>query len=98
MATPTFDIIKSLDTLRAKLNAAFAQMLLADGSNSTATTLICGPLTVATLPAAASVGAGARAFVTDSSATLATGIGNTVVGGGANKVPVYSDAAAWKIG
>jgi hypothetical protein len=52
--------------------------------------------TVAGLPAAGQVGA--RAFVTDASTTLPLGLGLTVVGGGANKVPVYDDGAAWKIG
>lgn len=54
--------------------------------------------TVANLPSAATVGQGARAFVTDSNATLAAGLGNTVAAGGANKVPVYSDGTDWKIG
>lgn len=52
-------------------------------------------LTVATLPSAATVGIGARAFVTDANATT---FASTVVGGGANKVPVYSDGTNWKIG
>lgn len=56
------------------------------------------PLTVATLPAAADAGAGARAYVTDSNATLAAGLGNTVAGGGSNKTPVFSDGTNWKIG
>ena len=55
-------------------------------------------LTVATLPSAATLGAGARSFVTDSNATHAAGLGNTVAGGGANSVPVYSDGTNWKIG
>ncbi len=54
--------------------------------------------TVATLPAAAAGNLGARAFVTDASTTLALGIGTAVTGGGANKVPVYSDGAAWLYG
>lgn len=38
---------------------------------------------------------GARAFITDAStATFAA----TVAGGGANKVPVYSDGVIWKVG
>jgi hypothetical protein len=53
---------------------------------------------VAELPTAASAGAGVRGFVTDSNATLAAGHGNTVAGAGANKVPVYSDGTAWRIG
>ena len=54
-----------------------------------------GTLTVATLPAAATAGAGARAFVTDANATTFASI---VAGGGANGVPVYSDGTNWRIG
>lgn len=51
--------------------------------------------TVASLVAASTAGAGARAFVTDSSVTT---FGSTVSGGGANSVPVYSDGTNWKVG
>jgi hypothetical protein len=51
--------------------------------------------TVATLPSAVTSGAGTRAFVSD--ALLPT-FGSTVVGGGAVKVPVYSDGTNWKVG
>lgn len=54
--------------------------------------------TVVGLTAAATAGAGARDFVTDSNATLAAGLGNTVSGGGSNKVPVHSDGTNWRIG
>jgi hypothetical protein len=54
-----------------------------------------GTLTVATLPAAATAGAGARAFVTDANATTFASI---VAAGGANGVPVYSDGTNWRIG
>jgi hypothetical protein len=47
------------------------------------------------LPSAATAGVGARAFVSD--ATLNT-FGSTYAGGGANKVPVYSDGTNWLIG
>lgn len=57
-----------------------------------------GVLTVATLPDPAVAGVGADAFVTDANATMTAGIGATVAGGGANKVPVYSDGVNWKIG
>lgn len=53
---------------------------------------------VASLPAAATAGAGARAFVTDGSTTVILGLGLTVTGGGANKVPVYSDGTNWIVG
>lgn len=51
--------------------------------------------TVANLPAAATAGAGARAFVTNANATTFASI---VAGGGANGVPVYSDGTNWRIG
>ena len=50
---------------------------------------------VASLVAAATAGAGARAFVNDSSVTT---FGSTVSAGGANLVPVYSDGTNWKVG
>lgn len=56
---------------------------------------VTGATTVAGLPAAATAGAGARAFVTDANATTFL---STVAGGGANKVPVVSDGTNWLIG
>ena len=53
------------------------------------------PVTVATLPSAATAGAGSRHFVTDSNATTFAAV---VAGGGANGVPVYSDGTNWRIG
>ena len=52
-------------------------------------------MTVANLASAATAGAGARAFVTDATATTFL---STVAGGGANKVPVVSDGTNWLIG
>jgi len=51
--------------------------------------------TVASLVAAATAGAGARAFVTDATATTFM---STVAGGGSNAVPVVSDGTNWLIG
>lgn len=51
--------------------------------------------TVSTLPGAVALGLGARAFVTDANSTT---FAATVVGGGSNIVPVYSDGTNWKIG
>jgi hypothetical protein len=50
---------------------------------------------VADLPNATAVGSGARAFVSDATGPT---FGATVVGGGAVKVPVYSDGTNWKVG
>jgi hypothetical protein len=56
---------------------------------------LSGVYTVATLPGAAALGAGARAFVIDSSVST---FGSTVAGGGSARVPVYSDGTNWKVG
>lgn len=50
---------------------------------------------VAALPAAATAGAGARAFVNDANATT---FNSVVAGGGANFVPVFCDGTDWKVG
>ena len=52
-------------------------------------------LTVATLPAAATVGTGGKSMVSDA---LAPAFGAAVVGGGAVTVPVYTDGATWFVG
>lgn len=71
------------------------------GTTSPSTTLhVNGPIrcasyTVATLPSASTVGAGARAFVTDANATT---FNSTVAAGGANAISVTSDGTNWKIG
>jgi hypothetical protein len=51
--------------------------------------------TVASLPAAATAGAGARMMVSDA---LAPVFGSAVAGSGAVTVPVYSTGAAWNVG
>jgi hypothetical protein len=52
-------------------------------------------LTVATLPAASAALEGARSYVTDSNTAV---FNAAVASGGANKVPVFCDGAAWKVG
>jgi hypothetical protein len=47
------------------------------------------------LPSAVTMGAGARAFVSDATATT---FASAYTGGGANNVPVYSDGTVWRIG
>lgn len=56
---------------------------------------VTGGTTVSGLPSASTAGVGARAFVTDATATTFL---STVTGGGANKVPVVSDGTSWLIG
>lgn len=55
----------------------------------------CASYTVATLPLAATVGAGSRAFVTDALSPVFQAL---VAGGGAVFTPVYSDGANWLVG
>ena len=65
------------------------------GADISTRTIKTTALTVATLPSAATRGAGSRSFVTDANAaTFAT----VVAGGGSNAVPVYSDGTDWRIG
>ncbi len=53
------------------------------------------PVAVASLPAAATAGAGARAFVNDA---LAPVFGSAVASGGTVNVPVYSNGTNWFVG
>jgi hypothetical protein len=78
------------DTLNNILRQYFATI-----DNLAAQFCLSGVFTVATLPDAASLGAGARAFVIDSSVST---FGTTVAGGGTTGVPVYSDGTDWKVG
>jgi hypothetical protein len=85
------------DQLNNVLRLYFRQLDNIFGQLSTASGIIPAltVYTVATLPSAATSGIGARTFVSDANATT---FASTVVGGGANKVPVYSDGTDWKIG
>jgi hypothetical protein len=58
-------------------------------------TIKTGVYTSGTIVSAVTAGEGARAFVTDA---VSTTFGNIYTGGSTNKVPVYSDGAAWYIG
>jgi len=64
-------------------------------TNAVAQTVKTSPVTFSQLPTAATAGAGTRAFITDSSSVV---FAATVAGGGANKVPIYSDGTNWKVG
>ena len=78
------------DTLNNILRQYFGTI-----DNLAAQFCLSGVYTVATLPGAAKLGVGARAFVNDSSVST---FGTTVAGGGSTKVPVYSDGTNWKVG
>ena len=78
------------DTLNNILRQYFSTI-----DNLAAQFCLSGVYEVATLPGASILGAGARAFVIDSSVTT---FGSTVAGGGSAKVPVYSDGTDWKVG
>ena len=54
-----------------------------------------GSFVTGTIPAAAGIGAGARAFVTDADSIT---FGNLYVGGAANAMPVWSNGTNWYIG
>jgi len=72
-------------------------LVVTDGSAGTGYLKLI-PTTVGALTAAATVGAGTKAFVTDSTSTLSSHHGQAVVGGGTNFVPVFSDGTNWIVG
>ena len=65
------------------------------GNISTDGAVKTGSFVTGTIPAAAGVGAGARAFVTDADSVT---FGNLYTGGSGNAVPVYSNGTNWYIG
>ena len=78
----------SLTTLVTFLSSALTSLRATSYIATNATT-------VASLPSAATAGAGARAFVTDATSTT---FNAALSGGGANAVPVFSDGSSWKVG
>lgn len=75
-----------------KFNIASTFPLTVSGKGSYVQT---GGMTFANLAAAATAGAGARSFITDGAANV---YGVAAAGGGALKIPVYSDGANWIVG
>ena len=65
------------------------------GNMSTAGVIKTGVFVTGTIPTAAGVGAGARAFVTDATSVV---FGNLYVGGAANAMPVWSNGTSWYVG
>lgn len=78
----------SLTTLVAYLSTAFSTL-------SASSYIKVTTVTVASLPSAATAGAGARATVSDANSAT---FNSVVAGAGANTVPVFSDGSAWRIG
>jgi hypothetical protein len=76
--------VTALSASEAALSAAFSKAILA-------------PCLVSALPAA-TANTNTRGMATDSTLDTTTGIGQVVVGGGGNFVPVFSDSLVWRIG
>jgi hypothetical protein len=93
--TSTSDITSTVDAGFTRDSAGVVK--LTDGSTGTGYLKLI-PTTVGALTAAATVGAGTKAFVTDSTSTMSSHHGQAVVGGGNNFVPVFSDGTNWIIG
>ena len=64
-------------------------------ANVTVTIVKTTAVTFSQLPAAATAGAGSRAFVTDANTAV---FGTDITGGASNAVPVYSDGTNWRVG
>jgi hypothetical protein len=65
------------------------------GNISTAGVVKTGVFVTGTIPTAAGVGAGARAFVTDADSVT---FGNLYTGGSGNAMPVWSNGTSWYVG
>jgi len=78
----------SLTTLVTFLSSAFTSFTVTSYTRVT-------PVTFANLPAAATAGNGARAIISDATATT---FHSVAAGGGANMVPVFVDNGQWRIG
>ena len=63
--------------------------------NIVTSTIQTTPVALGSLPSAVTVGAGTRAFITDSNSTTFNAI---AAAGGSNNVPVFSDGTNWRIG
>lgn len=74
---------------------AYAGSFRADGVFESYFQIKTQAVAVASLPAASTVGAGGRSFVTDATSSTFNAL---AVGGGSNAVPVFSDGTNWKIG
>lgn len=83
------------DTRRSSLTTLVEFLTSAFTSLTASSYIKVTPCLVAALPSAADSGSGARAFVTDATATTFASI---VSGGGANSVPCFSDGTDWRIG
>jgi hypothetical protein len=64
-------------------------------ANFSGATVKTTPVLFSALPAASSIGAGSRAFITDANTTT---FGSQVSGSAGNSVPVYSNGTNWYVG
>lgn len=88
-AQPNIGSVGTLSTLLVSGNITGQSYI------SATTAIQTTPVVVASLPAAATAGSGARAFVSDANDTAFNAI---VAGSGANNLPVFSDGTDWRIG
>ena len=86
--------VGTADTLTVKNKAGSGWGAIAAGAGTFTGVVTLAAYTVATLPTPAT---GMVAYVTDSTVGITAGVGLTVVGGGANTVPVFYNGTAWKI-
>jgi hypothetical protein len=94
VALPALTIQNSTDNVGIGTNSPTSKLDVV-GAVTASTYIKVTPVAVSALPAAATAGAGARAFVNDA---LTPVFGSAVTGGGAVAVPVYSTGSAWNVG
>jgi hypothetical protein len=94
-ATERMKLTTAGNLLLGNTTAVSGARLEVTGAISATTTIKVTPVAVASLPAAATAGVGARSFVNDAMTPV---FGSAVTGGGAVTVPVYSTGSAWNVG
>ena len=95
-ANPFNNVESNLDIALVRDSAGVLK--ITDGSTGTGY-IKQDPVAIASLPTAATVGAGTRGFVNDaSSTTFAAEVAVGTNDGGSTVVPVYCDGSTWRIG
>jgi hypothetical protein len=93
--TPGSDITVGMDTQLSRTAAKVVEVNSGTAGAYPGTALVLGAQTFAQLPTCGSTTKGARATVTDATATTFL---TAIAGSGSNVVPAFCDGTSWKIG
>lgn len=92
---PNNNLVQNLGSNGQRWSTVYTQFIDVSGGITATGSVRTGVFNANTVPSASTVGAGARAFVTDSTSN-AWGVAYT--GGGSNSVPIWSNGTNWYVG